>query len=64
MNQDELREKFNRILSLGLVAKAISPRVNIGAEMLSKFKKGHVNLSNSACIRLNNYLDRVVIPEY
>lgn len=62
MNQDSLREKLNHVIASGLVAKAISNKKGVTTDVLSRFKNGYVCLCENDAIRLESYLDKVVIP--
>lgn len=63
MNQESLREQLNDVIASGLVAKAIAKQTNITADVLSRFKNGHVCLCPDDAQRLEAYLDKVVIPQ-
>lgn len=62
MNQNDLRKKLSGVIADGLVAKAIAVKTGIAVDILSRFKNGHVCLNQSDAIRLEKYLDRVIIP--
>lgn len=64
MNEDqkELREKLQAIISKGLVAKAIASKTGIAMDVLSRFKNGYICLCASDASRLEEYLDKVIIP--
>lgn len=62
MNQNDLRKKLSDIIADGLVAKAIAAKTGIAVDILSRFKNGHICLNQDDAMRLNEYLDRVVIP--
>ena len=62
-NQDSLREKLNHVIASGLVAKAISIRTGVPADVLSRFKNGHVCLCVDDAYSLQNYLDKIVLPD-
>lgn len=64
MDQELLRERLKDVIASGLVAKAISKKTNIATDILSKFKNGHICLCENDAMRLKEYLDRVVIPEF
>lgn len=61
-NQNQLREKLNTIISDGLVAKAIAAKTGIAMDILSRFKNGHICLREPDASRLEEYLDKVVLP--
>lgn len=63
MNQDSLREKLNHVIASGLVARAISVRTGIAADVLSRFKNGYVCLLENDFQRLRDYLDKVSLPD-
>ena len=63
MNQDSLRERLNHVIASGLVAKAISARTGITTDVLSRFKNNFVCLREDDASRLENYLDKVVLPD-
>lgn len=63
MNQDLLRERMNHVIAAGLVARAISDRTGIAKDVLSRFKNGYVCLCENDAIRLQNYLDGVILPD-
>lgn len=62
MNQDLLRENLNHVIASGLVAKAISNKTGVTADVLSRFKNGYVCLCEDDANRLEAYLNKVVIP--
>lgn len=62
MFQEELKKKFLSIVQAGLSAKSIAESTNIDYKDLSRFKNGHIYLGESDANRLNEYLDKVVIP--
>ena len=62
-NQNELRKKLNVIIASGLAAKAISAKTGIGTDYLSRFKNGHICLCEDDANKLEEYLDKVVIPD-
>lgn len=62
MNQDLLRENLNHVIASGLVAKAISNKTGVTTDVLSRFKNGYVCLCEDDAIRLEAYLNKVVIP--
>lgn len=63
MNQDSLREKLNSIVASGLTAKAIAKNTGISTDNLSRFKNGHICLVADDADRLEEYLNKVVIPQ-
>lgn len=63
MNQESLREKLNVTIASGLVAKAIARKTGITMDILSRFKNGHICLCKIDANVLEEYLDKVVIPE-
>lgn len=63
MDQDLLRQRLNKVIASGLVAKAISKRTDISTEILSRFKNGHVCLCEKDKNRLEAYLSQVVLPD-
>lgn len=63
MDQDLLRQRLNKVIASGLVAKAISKRTDISTEILSRFKNGYVCLCEKDKNRLENYLAKVVLPD-
>ena len=65
MDQDQelLRDRLNRVIASGLVAKAISKRTGITTDILSRFKNGYVYLCENDRNRLEVYLNKVVLPE-
>lgn len=63
MNQEELKNKYFKILQSGLSAKSIACRVGIDYRDLSKFKNGHIMLNDVDSERLNDFLEKVVIPK-
>lgn len=62
MSQNELREKLCITISKGLMAKAISNKTGITTDILSRFKNGHICLCDTDALKLESYLDQVVIP--
>lgn len=62
MNQNELREKLCAIIAKGLMAKAISDKTGITTDILSRFKNRHICLCEDDAFKLEEYLDKVVIP--
>lgn len=62
MNQNELKEKLCAIIAKGLMARAISNKTGITADILSRFKNGHICLCDADAAKLEEYLDKVVIP--
>lgn len=62
MNQNELRERLCIIIEKGLMAKAISRKTGITTDILSRYKNGHICLCDADAIKLESYLDKVVIP--
>lgn len=62
MNQNKLREKLSDTIASGLIAKAIAEKTGITADILSRFKNGHICLCDSEATKLSEYLDKVVIP--
>lgn len=62
MNQEELKEKLINIIASGLSAMAISKHTNITYDILAKFKKGKLYLCPKDAKRLEEYLNKVVIP--
>lgn len=62
MNQNDLRERLCAVISKGLMAKAISNKIGITTDILSRFKNGHICLCDCDASRLEAYLDKVVIP--
>lgn len=62
MNQNELREKLVDIIARGLMARAISNKTGITADILSRFKNGHICLCDADASKLESYLEKVVIP--
>ena len=63
MNQESLRKKLNVTIASGLVAKAIASKTGITTDILSRFKNGHICLCDTDADVLEEYLDKVVIPE-
>lgn len=49
-------------ISKGLMAKAISNKTGITTDILSRFKNGHICLCDTDALKLESYLDQVVIP--
>lgn len=62
MNQHDLRERLCMIIAKGLMAKAISSKTGITTDILSRFKNGHICLCDTDALKLESYLDQVVIP--
>lgn len=62
MSQNELRENLCITISKGLMAKAISNKTGITTDILSRFKNGHICLCDTDALKLESYLDQVVIP--
>ena len=62
MDQENLRNKLIQVIDSGLSAKSISMKVNIASDYLSRFKNNHICLCREDAERLENYLDKVVIP--
>lgn len=62
MCQNELRELLCMTISKGLMAKAISNKTGITTDILSRFKNGHICLCDTDALKLESYLDQVVIP--
>ncbi len=63
MDQDLIRIHLIKILSLGMKLSAIAERTKINAIDLSRFKNGQIYLKKDNAERLNNYLEKVNIPE-
>ena len=63
MNQDSLRDRLNKVIASGLAAKAISKRTGITTDVMSRFKNGYVCLCEKDKNRLEDYLDKVVLPD-
>lgn len=63
MDQDLLRQRLNKVIASGLVAKAISKRTDISTEILSRFKNGYVCLCEKDKDRLEAYLAKVILPD-
>ena len=63
MNQEELKEKLINIVMSGLSAKAISKHTDITYDILAKFKQGKLYLCPNDANRLEQYLDKVIIPK-
>ena len=63
MDQELLRQRLNKVIASGLVARAISKRTGISTEVLSQFKNSHVCLCEKDKIRLEEYLNKVVLPD-
>lgn len=63
INQDLLRERVNRVIASGLLARAISVRTGVTPDILSRFKNGLVNLREKDAYNLKNYLDKVSLPD-
>ena len=63
MDQELLRQRLNKVIASGLVAKAISKRTGISTEILSQFKNAHVCLCEKDKNSLEAYLDKVVLPD-
>lgn len=63
MDQDLIRIHLIKILSLGMKLSAIAERTRINAIDLSRFKNGQIYLKKDNAERLNNYLEKVNIPE-
>ena len=61
MDQDLIRIHLIKILSLGMKLSAIAERTKIND--LSRFKNGQIYLKKDNAERLNNYLEKVNIPE-
>lgn len=62
MSQNELRERLCTIIAKGLMAKAISSKIGITTDILSRFKNGHICLCDADALKLRSYLDKVMIP--
>lgn len=62
MNQNELREKLRSIIAEGLMAKSIANKTGITTDILSRYKNGHISLCDSDALKLESYLEKVVIP--
>lgn len=62
-NQDLLRDRLNSVIASGLAAKAISKRTGITTDVMSRFKNGHVCLCECDKNRLEDYLNKVALPE-
>ena len=62
MYQDELRNRLSQTISNGLSASAISKTTDISTIDLSRFKNGQICLIELVAERLEEYLDKVVIP--
>lgn len=60
--QENLKNKFISIVKAGLSAKSIAECTGIDYKDLSRFKNGHIYLCDSDAKRLEEYLDKVVIP--
>lgn len=63
INQDFLRERVNRVIASGLLARAISVRTGVTPDILSRFKNGLINLREKDACNLKNYLDKVSLPD-
>lgn len=61
--QEELKSKVISIIKAGLSAKSIAEYTGIDYRDLSKFKNGHIYLCEADAKQLNDYLDKVVIPQ-
>ena len=61
--QEKLKNKFISIIQAGLSAKSIAEYTGIDYRDLSRFKNGHIYLCESDAEHLEEYLDKVVIPQ-
>jgi hypothetical protein len=60
--QEKLREKLIEVIQLGLNAKSIAGHAGISYDILAKFKQGKLCLIPDDVRKLENYLNKVVIP--
>ena len=63
MFQEKIKSKFISIVQAGLSAKSIAEHTDIDYKDLSRFKNGHIYLCESDAKRLEEYLDKVIIPQ-
>lgn len=63
MNQEDVRAKLNEITDQGLKITYIGMATKIQQSELSRFKNGTVNFSEKVLKKLDDYLNRVVIPK-
>lgn len=61
-DQEKLREQLLNIVSAGLNAKAIAKKTKITYDILAKYKQGKLYLNPDDAVKLQSYLDKVVIP--
>lgn len=62
MDQNKLRKKLCDTIADGLMARAISNKTGITTDILSRYKNGHISLCDDDAVKLEAYLDKVVIP--
>lgn len=63
MNQEDVRAKLNEITDRGLKITYIGMATKIQQSELSRFKNGTVNFSEKVLKKLDDYLNRVIIPK-
>ena len=63
MYQEDLRNKLSAIITSGLSAAAIAKAKDMTTIDLSRFKNGQICLIEPVADRLQEYLNKVVIPQ-
>lgn len=62
MGKELLRDRLNNVIKSGLTAKSISLKTGIATDILSRYKNGHIGLTYEDAEKLNEFLDKVIIP--
>ena len=62
MDQEGLKLRLINVVDSGLNARAIAKKINMTYDLLAKFKQGRLYLTPKDYVKLESYLDKVVIP--